>query len=572
MKSKRKLKKEVKLAIIGILCLITILVIVFSLGKKNSTNDSIKELKGEKLINGLYKYETKEKESLQINVIGDSIYYLTNDERTYKLNIIDIYTNKTHEVGTIKNSICFLSDYLTCIKNEKTTIYDVNLKEIYSSSLDNYNVIPYKDSYLIARNKELYQNDKQFRVIKDDYAKFDIMKYYANKDNTFIEFNSGNNKYIYNVKDDSYTKLDQEDIYFYENGIYYGNKEKITINDLVNNKSKEYTISNNSNIDDISAVKDNLYFYINNGNLIIYNLETNKFKVLDYDFKSSIDKVILRNNYLYLMNRGESPTIYIVKLDELDSTYYSMDEYKEIELNKINEKIKKLNNKYSNVEIIIDSKDIDNYDNWDSKFVNEDRYEYIDEAIDEIANVFDKLGSEFISLFKHDDYKGIRVIIAKKLINSENRAVQEIDGLSFPDKANYNIIITKSDQPFEKIFCHEMMHTIDEHAVNYKYDISGKWYDYNPKDFSYGINQYKELNMQYTTSESDANNAYFVDPYSKINQSEDRARVFENVCYADDVNIIKKHPNLLKKAEYIRDELLKYYPSLNNSKVFDSLK
>ena len=572
MKSKRMLKKEVKLILIGILCLIIILIIVFSLGKKNSTNNSNKELKGEKLISGLYKYETKEKESLQINVINDSIYYLTNNEKTYKLNKIDIYTNKTNEVGTINDSICFLSDYLTCAKNEKTTIYDVNLKEIYSSSLDNYNVIPYNDSYLIAKNKALYQNDKQFRVIKDDYAKFDIMKYYANKDNTFIEFNSSDNKYIYNIKDDSYTKLDQEDIYFYENGIYYGNKEKITINDLVNNKSKEYTISNNSNIDDISAIKDNLYFYINNGNLIIYNLETNKFKELDYDFKSSIDKVILKDNYLYLMIRGESPTIYIVKLDELDSTYYSIDEYKEIELNKINEKIKTLNNKYNNVEIIIDSKDIDNYDNWDSKFVNEDRYEYIDEAIDEITNVFDKLGSEFISLFKHDDYKGIRVIIAKKLLNSENRSVQEIDGLSFPDKANYNIIITKSDQPFEKIFCHEMMHTIDEHAVNHKYDISGKWYDYNPKDFSYGINQYKELNMQYTTSESDLDKAYFIDPYSKINQSEDRARVFENVCYLDDVNIIKKHPNLLKKAEYMRDELLKYYPSLNNSKVFDSLK
>ena len=572
MKSKRKLKKEVKLILIGILCLITILIIIFSLGKKNSTNDSNKELKGEKLISGLYKYETKEKESLQINVINDSIYYLTNNEKIYKLNKIDIYTNKTHEVGTISDNLCFLSDYLTCRKNEKTAIYDVNLKEIYSSSNDNYNIIPYGDSYLIAKNKELYQNDKKLRVIKDDYAKFDIMKYFVIKDNTFIEFNSGDSKYIYNVKYDSYTKLAQDDIYFYENGIYYGNHDKFIVNDLVNDKSKEYTILTNSNVDDISAVKDNLYFYINNSNLIIYNLETNKFKVLDYDFKKSIDKVVLRDNYLYLMSRGESPTIYIVKIDELDSTYYSMDEYKEIQLNKINEKIKTLNNKYSTVEIIIDSKDIDNYDNWDSKFANEDRYEYIDEAIDEITNVFDKLGSDFISLFKHDDYKGIRVIIAKKLLNSEKRSVQEIDGLSFPDKANYNIIITKSDQPFEKIFCHEMMHTIDEHAVNHKYDISGKWYDYNPIDFSYGVNQYKESNMRYTTSESDVNKAYFVDAYSKINQSEDRARVFENVCYADDVNVIKKHPKILKKAEYIKDELLKYYPSLSNSKVFDSLK
>ena len=46
------------------------------------------------------------------------------------------------------------------------------------------------------------------------------------------------------------------------------------------------------------------------------------------------------------------------------------------------------------------------------------------------------------------------------------------------------------------MFCHEMLHTINEHAVNHKYDIGGKWYDYNPIDFSYGVNQYKESNIQ----------------------------------------------------------------------------
>ena len=42
MKSKKMLKKEVKLILIGILCLIIILIIVFSLGKNDSTNDSNK--------------------------------------------------------------------------------------------------------------------------------------------------------------------------------------------------------------------------------------------------------------------------------------------------------------------------------------------------------------------------------------------------------------------------------------------------------------------------------------------------------------------------------------------------
>ena len=103
MKSKMKLKKEVKLIIIGIGCLITIF-IVLSLCK-NSSIVSNKKLKGEKLTSGLYKYDTKEKESLQMNIINNNIYYLTNNERTFKLHEIDIYTNETKEVGTINDSI-----------------------------------------------------------------------------------------------------------------------------------------------------------------------------------------------------------------------------------------------------------------------------------------------------------------------------------------------------------------------------------------------------------------------------------------------------------------------------------
>ena len=120
-----------------------------------------------------------------------------------------------------------------------------------------------------------------------------------------------------------------------------------------------------------------------------------------------------------------------------------------------------------------------------------------------------------------------------------------------------------------------MMHAIDENAFNNRYDIAGRWYDYNPKKFEYGVKNYIDGNMDYTLysyNEEEAKNAYFVDAYSKTNQSEDRARIFENVCYVGDENIIKEHENLLKKAKYIREELLKYYPSLNNSIVFDSIK
>ena len=570
---KKKVKKEIKLIILGIVCLIVILMLLNRNNGNNKKIDANKKLAGHKIISGLYEYNFEEKNSIQnVSIKNNNIYYLTDNESTYKLYEIDIYTNKTKEVGTLESDVCLLNDYyLTSFKGNMTTIYDTDLKEIYKSD-KKFNIVPYQGSFLIVEDKEIYLKDRKIRTIKDDIERFDIIKYYVSDDNTFIEFVSINDTYIYNVKDDSYEKLDYNNIYSYDKGFYYGNKDKIIFKNLDNRETKEY---NNFKKDDdfsISTIKDNLFFYIDNKYLKIFNLETNKLKCLDYKFVNSMDQIIINDNYLYLIYQGKNPEIYVVKIDEIDSKEYTIDEYKEMKINKISEKIKKIEDRYNSVEIIYDTKDIEGYDNWDEELVNEDRYELIDDALDAIDNVFDKFGNEFISLFKHDDYKGLRIIVAKQIITGKDASVKNIDGLFFPNYTNYNIIISKGVDPFEKLFYHEMMHAIDHNASNHKYDISGKWYDYNPKDFEYNIAHFNNGNTQYTTYVYGEEDAYFVDAYSKINQSEDRARIFENICYVDDENIIKKYPSLLRKAKYIRDELIKYYPSLKNSKIFDSIE
>ena len=568
MENKMKLKKGAKLVILGIICLIIILVVILLLSKNKDTDNSNKQLTGEKLINGLYKYDTGKKDSLQVNIIDNNIYYLSNNERTYKLNEINVFTNKTKEIGTINDSICFLSDYfISCMKDEKIIVYDNNLKEIYNGD-EKFMVVPYQDSLLVLKDRDLYFNNKKIRTIKDDFKDFESQGYYSTKDNTFMAFSSNNDIYVYNVKDDSYTKLDEEDFKFYENGVYYGHQDKIVVKDLVNNSSKEYNNLTNDEVLNISTVRDNLYFYMYNDHLKIYNLETNKYNILDYKFEQFIDKMVLSGNYLYLICREFNPKVYVVKLDEIDSNYYSDEEYKEVQKNRITKKVQELENKYNNVDIVYDINDIK--EEWSKEFIEEDNYEVIEESLDSIDNVLNRFGNEFLSCFKHDKFNGLKLIITKKIVASKNANVQNIAGLTFTNDTYYIIAFSKSDLPTEKTLYHEMMHAIDYNAVNLKYDITGNWYDYNPKGFEYGVSHYNNGDSKYTTYGED--DVYFIDSYGQINQSEDRARIFENICYVDDENIIKKYPNLLKKAEYIRDELIKYYPFIKNTTIFDSIR
>ena len=565
MKSKKKI---ISYIFIGIIFLIIILIILL-LTKDNLLN---KRLAGNKIINGLYTYSLEDEKNIQDVIIkNNKIYYLINKEDTYILKEINIYTNKIKEIGSVNCDVCILNDYyLSCNKEDLTIIYDINLKQVYKSN-NSFNIVPYQDSFLIVDEKDIYLNNKRIRTIKDDIERFDINRYYVKDDNTFIEFISINDLYIYNVKDDSYEKIQFNNLYLYDKGFYYSNKDKIVFHNLDNNEIKEYNNFAGKDFD-LSTVKDNIFIYMDNKYLKIYNLDTNKFKYLDYKFENSMDRVVINDNYLYLIYQGNNPNVYVVNLDEFESNEYTKDEYDQMLNGKLLEKAKKLENKYNNVNIVYDTNDLKNDKIRYSEYINENRYEIIDDELNAIDNVLNKLGNEFLSIFKHDEYKGLRIIIVEKIITDKSSAIDNISGQFFATNDYYNIVISKSDMPNEKIFCHEMMHAIDENASSHRYDIAGKWYDYNPKDFNYGVNHYKNDNIEYTTYAYNDKDAYFVDSYSKVNQLEDRARIFENVCYIDGENIIKKYPNLLEKAKYIKDELIKYYPSLNNSKVFDSIK
>lgn len=86
-------------------------------------------------------------------------------------------------------------------------------------------------------------------------------------------------------------------------------------------------------------------------------------------------------------------------------------------------------------------------------------------------------------------------------------------------------------------------------------------------------NSYNKIgNYKYTLTEEDKNNVYFIDNYSYTYETEDRARVFERICSCEEDSIINNYPNLYKKGLYLKEELIKYFPSLKNTNLFSSLK
>lgn len=553
----RRSKIKYKNIIILLLIIIVIISVIFIIKPKSKVE---KKLKGNKVSDGLYLYDIN-KESIQsINVFDDNIYYITSDNDKYSLYEINIYNNKTNKLGSVESDMCSLNSYyLSCFNNDKIQVYDMNFKEIFNGD-SNTVIIPYKDLYLKVIDKDIYYNDEKYRTIKDTYS-FDIINYYVYKDNTYIYFISSNNSYIYDVNKDSYDEIKYDSIYVYENGFYYGDKDKIIINNLDN--KKEY-----DNITDdlsLSDIYDNKIIYYKDDYVLIYDLNDEKLNYIDYILDTTMDKIIVDNKYIYIIYQGDKSKVYVYDINKLSNKQITMDEFNNKQLEAISKRVKKIEDDY-NVKIIYNDKDIkdNNY-----TFKIEDDYKTLNGHLSAIEEVYSEFGKEFISSFKTDDYKGIKLILTKEIITDDNAGLKDPVGFFYFNKEYYNISLT-DNKPYEKMVCHEMMHAIEEKMYNDGIRGFANWYDYNPSDFEYKMSNYldnRDIPNEYTIDGS--NDVYFVDNYSQTNEDEDRARILEYICIPENRNNIKKYPYLLKKVKYLKNEIIKYYPVLKDSKLFN---
>lgn len=136
------------------------------------------------------------------------------------------------------------------------------------------------------------------------------------------------------------------------------------------------------------------------------------------------------------------------------------------------------------------------------------------------------------------------------------------------DKDNIIITITNC-QDFERVANHEIMHYIEAAMTSIKISCEDElsymngiwdsdnsfplWDDYNPKGFLYGT-----LNYDYVVC--DVSEVYFVNMYSKINEREDRANIFESLMSGDFHYGADISGNILAKAEYLVSEISSRLP------------
>ena len=553
----RRSKIKYKNIIILLLIIIVIISVIFIVKPKSKVE---KKLKGNKVSDGLYLYDIN-KESIQsINVFDDNIYYITSENDKYSLYEINIYNNKTNKLGSVESDMCSLNSYyLSCFNNDKIQVYNMNFKEIFNGDSDSV-IIPYKDSYIRVIDNDIYYNNKKYRTIKDIYN-FDIINYYVSKDNTYIYFISSNNSYIYDVNKDSYEEIKYDSVYVYENGFYYGDKDKIIINNIEN--KKEY----NNITDDLSLsdIYDNKIIYYKDDYVLIYDLNNKKLNYIDYILDTTMDKIIVDNKYIYIIYQGDKSKVYVYDLNELNNKQITMDEFNNKQLEAISKRVKEIEDEY-NVKIIYNAEDIK--DN-DYTFKIEDNYKVINGHLSAIEEIYGEFGKEFISSFNDDDYKGIKLILTKEIVTAANAGLKDPVGFFYLNKEYYNISLT-DNKPYEKMICHEMMHAIEEKMYNDGNRSFNNWYDYNPSNFEYKMSNYldnRDIPNEYTINGS--NDVYFVDNYSQTNENEDRARLLEYLCLKENRDNIKKYPNLLKKAKYLKSEIIKYYPVLKDSKLFN---
>ena len=133
------------------------------------------------------------------------------------------------------------------------------------------------------------------------------------------------------------------------------------------------------------------------------------------------------------------------------------------------------------------------------------------------------------------------------------------------------IVIDLNQPNIEELLCHELLHNLEFNLNNQSVNVFNKWNTYNPTNFIYNNSYTADTTYDYTLTEEDKNNVYFIDYYSHTYETEDRARVFEKICSCTEDSIVKDYPRLYEKGLYLESEITKYYPSLANTGLFNSL-
>lgn len=522
-------------------------------------------------------YENEETENTDINYkIVKFNLYKNKEENEYKFNANSVYDANIIFDGSKIIIISKLTGYKLTLNKELKFIDEIknNSNEENSNKLFGL----YDSKKLYTTSNEIYVDDKLYDEVSkecgnasDIYYKKDTYIYYTNTDT--------NLSCLYNINNKKTTHLLSNEIELYNNGFIYSIFNTSKIVKYSNGYEDELYLNadyNNYTINDAG----NLLFSVNDtSHLKIYDIENRK---INYELElNNID------DYSYVSELNINSYAYYLESIDDKLVYYVWDYKKDNNVNKDMVKINKVDYEFENMTLI---DELDNEYNI-NVYAYESSVRYfndfyalpstddilINNKLKELKELLSNYTKEMFTQFKYNKNEGIKIYLTNKVAPSD-LTTQISDPAAYSNKIDndYIIAINITLDSFKTNICHEMMHTIENNMNDLFYDnkISkfpfSNWDDYNPKGFIYDYSYVKEENNKYTIDGKDE--VYFVDAYSHTYPTEDMARIFENLCSDSKDNILLKYPNLKKKAIYIKNEIIKVYPSMKDSKLFDILK
>jgi len=578
------MKKNLAL-LLSIITLFSCIYFIRLTSKKDTT------IKGNKITNFLYAYNLNEKgqDWNGYNIQDENIYFLLSNkdqEKTkYELYVRNIYDKNNIKLQefTKPESCNIVTNYIQCLSDEAITIYDFHIKELYKTELnkdeDYPKIMPYKDIYLKYLNNTLYirQNNKdnEFRNLPEKLKNTFVEDYYANKNNTYLllyDINT-NIHYIYDINKNTYEEIISKNSYKYANGFYFYDKNTYQIINLKENKTIKYEnlLQNEYHYPSYLDAKILYYYNIIDNEFNILNLETNTLRKIKLDITkdSSISNLIYQNNYLYFELIDNNGTIYLLNFENTSLEEINLVEKIKKEEELLTSAIKDIKEK-NNVTIHI--KDETNIKFPDFNAEVETNNTKINEGLTKINSILEKYNKDVFDSFNFNKYEGLHIYLTSNLTPSDlENQISNPAAYSLINDNKFMIVIDISEPNIEELLCHELLHNIEFALIKKNITPFSDWNNYNPKDFQYNNSYTKPYLYNYTLDSDDKEQVYFIDKYSHTYATEDRARIFENVCACNENSLVKSYPNLYNKALYIEEELSKYYPNLKETSLFNSL-
>ena len=587
------MKKNIAL-LISFIALISLL--LFLRVSINNNHKKENSLNGTLIVNALYGYDLKT-DNLNVNglVVKDQeVYYLlmeTTDEENglynYQLKKLNIYDNEITAINSLENinSYCTLKEEaIYCLGKSTFNVYDFNFNEIfsYTKQTENENVVflPFKDIYIKLEGHQLNliinNTEETYRQI-DSNINLYYEDYFLTNDNTFIILsNEEQTKYLYNVNENTLTCTNKNNSIKYAKGFVFYDDKKIDIYDLANSKKYEYDFELPKNYfytGTLSSDNETLYLYdLIDNKILIENLKLKTMQELDVTKiaeENPIASTFIDEHYLYIYVLQDINNFYVLDLANLNLPSINLTEYNEKTVKNIDNKIKEIKEKY-NVNINIKEEAVIDFPDFTAEVLTNN--DLILESLTKIESILNKYDKELFTSFYNNGYDGLNIYLTGTLTPSNYETqVSNPAAYSLMYQKKYMIAIDLNQSNIEELICHELLHNLEFNLNNSGIYPFSNWNNYNPINFTYDDSYTEDIKNNYTILEENSENVYFIDYYSHTYDTEDRARIFENICACSENSIVKDYPNLYKKAIYLKEELTKYYPILNNTSLFNSL-